>query len=86
MWTGCDSIPDPNHGVNILTTLQAMLLQADGSRIYVLPAWPGNWDVAFKLHAPSNTTVEGVVKADKLENLKVTPEARAKDVVNMLGK
>ncbi len=86
MWTGFDSIPDQDHGVNILTTVQNMLLQADGNKIHVLPAWPKNWNVSFKLHAPSNTTVEGVVKAGKLEQLKITPESRAKDVVNLLGK
>ena len=86
MWTGFDSIPDQDHGVNILTTLHNMLLQSDGNKIYVLPAWPRNWNVSFKLHAPSNTTVEGVVKAGKLEKLIVTPATRTKDVVNMLGK
>jgi len=30
--------------------------------------------------------VEGVIKAGKLEKLIVTPESRAKDVVNMRGK
>jgi len=83
MWTGFDSIPDQDHGVNILTTLQCMLLQSDGQKIYVLPAWPKSWNVSFKLHAPYNTTVEGVFKAGKLEKLTVTPESRAKDVVRM---
>ena len=50
---------------------------------YVLPAWPKNWDVSFKLHAPYNTTVEGVYKAGKLEQLMVMPKSRAKDVVRM---
>ena len=77
MWSGFDWIPDQDHGVNILTTLQFMLLQSDGKKLYVLPAWPKNWDVSFKLHAPYNTTVEGVFKAGKLERLKVTPESRA---------
>jgi alpha-L-fucosidase 2 len=86
MWSGFDWIPDQDHGANILTTLQFMLLQFDGKKLYVLPAWPKNWDVSFKLHAPYNTTVEGVFKAGKLEPLKVTPESRAKDVVNLLGK
>lgn len=81
MWSGFDWIPDQDHGDNILTTLQFMLLQADGKRLYVLPAWPRDWDVSFKLHAPMNTTVEGVFKAGKLERLTVTPKARAKDVV-----
>jgi hypothetical protein len=83
MWRGFDSIPDQDHGVNILTTLQCMLLQSDGRRLYVLPAWPKNWDVSFKLHVPYNTTVEGVFKAGKLAQLTVTPESRRKDVVIM---
>ena len=51
-----------------------------------MPACPKNWNVSFKLHAPPNTNVEDVVKTGKMEKLKVTPESRAKDMVNMLGK
>ncbi len=86
MWTGFDWIPDQDHGVNILTTLQAMVLQFDGKKLYVLPAWPKNWNVAFKLNAPYNTTVEGVFRAGKLERLKVTPESRRTDVELVEGK
>ena len=46
----------------------------------------GNWDVAFKLHAPYNTTVEGVFQAGKLERLVVTPESRRNDVENKSAK
>jgi hypothetical protein len=63
-----------------------MLLQADGRKIYLLPAWPNDWDCEFKLHAPYNTTVEGVIKQGKLEQFKVTPPERAKDVIYMNGK
>ena len=63
--------------------LQEMLMQTADGKILLFPAWPKDWDCAFKLHAPYNTTVEGVIKAGKLQNLKVTPESRAKDVVNM---
>jgi hypothetical protein len=86
MWSGFDWIPDQDHGANILTTLQWMLLQSDGRKIYVLPAWPRNWDVSFKLHAPCNTTVEGELRNGKMLSLKVTPQSRAADVVNMLAK
>jgi hypothetical protein len=58
-----------------------MVMQTDGDRIYVLPAWPADWDVSFKLHAPRNTVVEGVYRHGKLEQLKVTPSARRADVV-----
>ena len=81
-----DWVPDQDHGSVLLIALQSMLLQADGRKIYLLPAWPKDWDCEFKLHAPYNTTVEGVIKAGKLEKLTVSPESRAKDVVNLLRK
>ena len=36
-----------------------MLIQYDGEKIYLFPAWPGDWDVDFKLHAPGNTIIQG---------------------------
>jgi len=30
----------------------------DGKEIRILPAWPSDWDVDYKLRAPENTTVE----------------------------
>ena len=58
-----------------------MLMQSEGRKIYLLPAWPKNWNASFKLHAPLNTTVEGVVRDGKVESLKVTPAERRADVV-----
>jgi len=87
MWgPNFDWIPDQDHGNNILTTMQRMVLQADGNKLYVMPAWPKNWNVTFKLHAPGNTTVAGTVRDGKLVSLEVTPQSRAADVINMLGK
>ncbi len=60
---------------------QAMLMQTDGEKIFLLPAWPADWDCEFKLHAPHKTTVEGRVRGGKVVDLKVTPESRRKDVV-----
>ena len=57
-----DWLPDQNHGGNLLETTQLMLLQSDGDTIRLLPAWPKDWDVQFKLHAPRNTTVECVYR------------------------
>jgi hypothetical protein len=56
-----------------------------GGRIFLLPAWPKNWNVSFKLHAPQNTTVEGAVCDGKLTSLKVTPKSREADLVNLLN-
>ena len=63
--------------------LQAMLMQSEGKRILLFPAWPKAWDVEFKLHAPMNTTIEGVYRKGKLERLNVVPDGRASDVVIM---
>jgi len=60
--------------------LQEMLLQTDGDKIFLFPAWPRNWDVHFKLHAPYNTTVEGILKHGKIELLNVEPDNRRKDI------
>ena len=76
-----DWIPDMDNGGSGMITLQNMLMQCDGRRIQLLPAWPSDWTADFKLHAPFNTTVEGHVEHGKITNLKVDPEERAKDVV-----
>jgi hypothetical protein len=78
---GNDYIPDEDNGGNGLHALQTMLVQFDGAKILLLPAWPRTWDAQFKLHAPMQTTVEGVVSGGKLVKLKVTPESRRKDVI-----
>ncbi len=78
---GYDWTPDHNWGGSGMIGLQEMLLQTVDEKIYVLPAWPKEWDVHFKLHAPYNTTAEVVQKNGKVEVVKVVPEARRKDVV-----
>ena len=82
---GHDWVPDHNWGGSGMIGLQEMLLQTHGREIWLLPAWPKDWDVDFKLHAPYRTTVEGRVKDGKLVELKVTPESRQKDVEVMGG-
>lgn len=81
VWT-----PDLSHGGVSMTTLQAMLLQVDGKKIYLFPAWPKNWNVSFKLHALYNTTVEGELRNGKLILLNVVPKSRTAEVVNMMSK
>ena len=84
-YTQGDWVPDLDNGGNAQQALQAMLMQADGRKIVLFPAWPKEWDVQFKLHAPFNTTVEGVYRGGKLERLKVTPATRRKDVLQLPG-
>lgn len=76
-----DWTPDQTHGGIIMKTLQSMLMQTDGKKIYLLPAFPKDWNANFKLHAPFNTTIQGIVKDNKIVKLKVKPEYRRKDIV-----
>lgn len=82
MWgPNYDWLPDQDHGGVAMRALQAMLLQEDGRKILLLPAWPKSWDVDFTLHAAQQTTVACRFRAGKIERLVVTPAARAKDIV-----
>ena len=86
---GHDWIPDHNWGGSGMVGMQEMILAPEPGptgKLHVFPSWPKDWDVDFKLHAPGQTTVEGVLKGGKLESLKVTPESRTKDIVNWLEK
>jgi hypothetical protein len=80
-----DWIPDQDHGNNILICLQAMLLQTDGKKLLLCPAWPKTWNAAFKLHAPCQTVIQGKVENGRVVDLEVTPEERRRDVVIMNG-
>jgi hypothetical protein len=81
---GHDWVPDHNWGGSGMIGLQEMLMQTVDDKIYLFPAWPKDWDVNFKLHAPYNTIVEGILKDGNLTNLKVTPESRRSDLEIML--
>ncbi len=82
MWgPNYDWIPDQDHGSVAMIALQRMLVHYDGDKIYLLPAWPKDWDVDFKLHAPQNTTIEGEIRNGKIEKLNVSPVERKKDLV-----
>lgn len=64
-----------------MITLQEMLMQTNGRKILLLPAWPEDWTADFKLHASFNTTVEGHVERGRVTQLTVVPKERKKDVV-----
>jgi hypothetical protein len=78
-----DYAPDEDNGGHGELGLQKMLLQTDGKKILLLPAWPREWNADFKLNAPFRTTVQGQVRNGRLENLVVTPAERRADVVDM---
>ena len=71
--------------------MQEMLMQTHTSldevnhgkpgKIRLLPAWPQEWDVDFKLHAQGQTTVEGALIQGKLTELTVVPTSRQQDLI-----
>lgn len=75
-----DWTPDQDHGGVLMKTLQSMVLQTDGRRIFLLPAWPKDWNVEFKLHAPHQTLIEGAYRNGRMHLLRVTPERRRGDI------
>ena len=63
-----DWTPDQDHGSNLLLILQEMVLQTWNGKDYLLPAFPKNWGVKYKLHSHAGQVVEGEY------NWKKTPE------------
>ena len=76
-----DWCPDQDEGGIFQNTIQSMLLQVEGKKIFLMPAWPRDWNCSFKLHAPCNTTVEGRVENGEVKDLVVTPVPRLADIV-----
>jgi len=76
-----DGIPDWDHFGSGSIALQRMLAQEGNGKIYLLPAWPSEWDADFKLHLSGGTVLTGVVKDGKLVAWDITPQTRKTDVV-----
>jgi hypothetical protein len=77
---GPDSCPDFDHFGGGSVALQRMLVQEAGEKIFLLPAWPADWDVDFKLHLARRTVLTGTVKDGKLVAWDIQPASRKKDV------
>lgn len=78
---GPDSCPDFDHFGAGSIALQRMLVQEGGGKILLLPAWPADWDVDFKLHLTGGGVVTGAVKNGILSAWDIQPSSRRKDVV-----
>lgn len=76
-----DGVPDTDHGANIIHLLQEMVMQVDGENIYLLPAFPKEWNVCFKLHPNINTTICVEYKSGSLRKIEVYPEKAKERVI-----
>ncbi|TDO77265.1 hypothetical protein EV143_10425 [Flavobacterium chryseum] len=81
---GFDWVPDHNWGGSGMIGMQEMLLQEANGKIYIFPAWPKDWNVHFKLYAAQNTTVEVELKNGITNIIKVVPQERQKDIINLI--
>jgi hypothetical protein len=81
---GFDWVPDHNWGGSGMIGMQEMLVQEARGKIYLFPAWPKDWNVHFKLHLSQNTTVEARLENGLIKMMKVHPEARTKEIINLL--
>ena len=72
-----DWMPDQDHGGNYMNMFQSMLVTQDQNRnIYLLNAWPENWDVRFKLHADGAQTITGSYINGKLTYKVDNPDSK----------
>jgi alpha-L-fucosidase 2 len=78
---GPDSCPDFDHFGAGSVALQRMIVQEAGGRIFLLPAWPADWDLDFKLHVSGSAVLAGSVKDGKLRRWDITPARRKQDVI-----
>ncbi len=78
---GFDWTPDLNHGGSGMIGMQEMLMHTSAEgKITLFAAWPREWNVHFKLHAPEQTVVEASLINGRITLVTVTPESRRKDV------
>lgn len=81
-----DYEPSLDHFAFMRTGMHYMLLQpVDDAKQSVLlfPAWPAEWDVDVKLHAPLSTTIEAACINGTLTKFIVTPKSREADITIM---
>jgi alpha-L-fucosidase 2 len=80
-----DWVPDQDHGSVAMTALQNMLVQSDDQSVFLLPAWPENWDAEFKLHSRDNLVIRG--RYSSKEGLKIAGRnvKGAKRIINYMN-
>jgi len=54
-----DWVPDQDHGNITMRALQAMLVQSEKGQTYMLPAWPKDWEVQFKVNVTGRKQISG---------------------------
>jgi hypothetical protein len=74
-----DWVPDQDQPSVAMIALQRMILQQFDKKMLLLPAWPKDWEVFFKLHGNYKTVINGEYKDGKVVFLQTTPSNRKGD-------
>ena len=81
---GHDWLPDFNWGGSAMVGVQEMIVSTDpygDGKIFLLHAWPKDWDLNVKLHVSQQTKISMKVIDGEIVHLEVTPKSREKDIV-----
>lgn len=57
-----DWVPDMDHGGGGMSALQYMLMQTENGEATLLPAWPRDWEVDFRMNIPGNQRISGTYR------------------------
>lgn len=79
---GHDWTPDHNWGGSGMIGVQEMLLQEVDGSLHILPAWPDEIDVDFRLHAPEETVVTVSFRNGSVESCVVEPPRAAGTIIH----
>ncbi len=77
-----DWLPDQCHGGNYMITMQKMLTQTYRGVTYLLPSWPKDWNVKFKVVLPDNNFVEGDYNNGELTYKKSNDSVKIEQLIN----
>jgi hypothetical protein len=79
--SGFSRLPPGKHGLDtFVTSLSSMLIQANGKRVCVLPGWPVDRDISFRIDSITGLGVELVYQSGEIKRLEVYPKQRTSEV------
>jgi hypothetical protein len=79
---GHDWTPDHNWGGSGMIGVQEMLVQEVEGRLHILPAWPDDLDVDFRLHAPESTVVSVSYRGGRVVAYDIQPTRPTEAIVH----
>ena len=77
-------LPPTNNGVDeLVNSLRPMLIEATGKRVCILPGWPVDKDISFRIDTVTGLGVEVVYQDQEIKRLEVYPKQRTNEVFGL---